>query len=160
MKKKFLSNLVLIILLNLIIKPLYILGIDAEVINRVGESEYGVYFSIINLTFLCNIFLDLGINNFNVKNLSETSFLLQKHFSKLIPLKFLLGLFYFLLVISIGLFLDYNIKILIFLSINQFLAVLLLYLRSNLSGLHLFFEDSIVSVLDRFLLVIICSILV
>ena len=74
-KKKFLSNLVLIIFLNLIIKPFYILGIDAEIINRVGEFEYGVYFSIINLTFLLNIFLDLGVNNYNVKNISQHSFL-------------------------------------------------------------------------------------
>ena len=70
MKKKFLSNLVLIIFLNLIIKPFYILGIDAEIINRVGEFEYGVYFSIINLTFLLNIFLDLGINNYKVENIA------------------------------------------------------------------------------------------
>ena len=32
-------------------------------------------------------------------------------------------------------------------------------MRSNLSGLHLFFQDSIISVLDRTLLIIICSLL-
>ena len=159
MKKKFLSNLVLIIFLNLIVKPFYVLGIDAEIINRVGESEYGIYFSIINLTFLFNIFLDLGINNFNVKNLAQHSFLLKKYFSKIIPLKILLGFFYFLLVGLVGVFLGYNLKILMFLLFNQFLAVFLLFLRSNLAGLHLFFKDSIVSVLDRFLLILICSML-
>ena len=159
MKKKFLSNLVLIIFLNLIVKPFYILGIDAEVINRVGEVEYGIYFSIINLTFLFNIFLDLGINNFNVKNLAQHSFLLKKHFSKIIPLKILLAFFYFFLVGTIGCILEYDFKILMFLLFNQFLAVLLLFLRSNLAGLHLFFKDSIVSVLDRFLLILICSML-
>ena len=159
MKKKFLSNLVLIIFLNLIIKPFYILGIDAEIINRVGELDYGIYFSIINLTFLFNIFLDLGINNFNVTNLAQHSFLLKKHFSKIIPLKILLGVVYFLIVSCVGYFLDYNIKILMFLLFNQFLAVFLLFLRSNLAGLHLFFQDSIISVLDRFLLILICSLL-
>ena len=29
MKKKFLSNLLLVLILNVVIKPLYILGIDA-----------------------------------------------------------------------------------------------------------------------------------
>lgn len=159
MKKKFLSNLVLIIFLNLIIKPFYILGIDAEIINRVGELEYGIYFSIINLTFLFNIFLDFGINNFNVTNLAQHSFLLKKHFSKIIPLKILLGVFYFFLVSCVGYFLDYDFKILMFLLLNQFLAVFLLFLRSNLAGLHLFFKDSIISVLDRFLLILICSVL-
>ena len=94
--------------MNLIIKPFYILGIDAEIINRVGEFEYGVYFSIINLTFLLNIFLDFGVNNYNVKNISQHSFLLKKHISKIIPLKLLLGFFYFLIVSCVGYYLDYD----------------------------------------------------
>ena len=159
MKKTFLSNLVLIIFLNIIVKPFYILGIDAEIINRVGEVEYGIYFSLINLSFIFNIFLDMGLNNFNVKNIAQHSFLLKKYFSKIIPLKILLGIFYFLIVSAVGYFLDYNYNLLFFLLFNQFLAVFLLYLRSNLAGLHLFFKDSIVSVLDRFLLIIFCSFL-
>ena len=63
MKKKFLSNLFLIIILNIVIKPLYILGIDAEIINRVGELEYGQYFAIINLTFIFNIFSISALEN-------------------------------------------------------------------------------------------------
>ena len=47
-KQKFIWNLILVILLNLLIKPFYILGIDAEVINRVGASVYGNYFALIN----------------------------------------------------------------------------------------------------------------
>ena len=41
MKKKFIWNLLLVLILNLLIKPFYILGIDAEIINRVGPSVYG-----------------------------------------------------------------------------------------------------------------------
>ena len=33
MKKKFVSNLILVLFLNLLIKPFYILGIDAEVLK-------------------------------------------------------------------------------------------------------------------------------
>ena len=159
MKKTFLSNLVLIIFLNIIVKPFYILGIDAEIINRVGEVEYGIYFSLINLSFIFNIFLDMGLNNFNVKNIAQHSFLLKKYFSKIIPLKILLGIFYFLIVSAVGYYLDYNFNLLFFILFNQFLAVFLLYLRSNLAGLHLFFKDSIVSVIDRFLLIVFCSFL-
>ena len=157
MKKKFLSNLFLIITLNIIIKPLYILGIDAEIINRVGEFEYGQYFAIINLTFLFNIFLDLGINNFNVKNIAQHGFLLKKYFSKIICLKILLSLFYFSIILIFGYFFNFNLKLLLLLAFNQALAVFILYVRSNLAGLHMFFQDSIISVLDRFLLIIICS---
>tara|TARA_Y100001968_G_C19370715_1_gene725003 strand:- start:182 stop:1531 length:1350 start_codon:yes stop_codon:yes gene_type:complete len=121
--------------------------------------EYGQYFAIINLTFLFNIFLDLGINNFNVKNISQHGFLLKKYLSKIISLKILLSLFYFLIILIFGYFFDYNLELLMLLSFNQALAVFILYVRSNLAGLHMFFEDSIISVLDRFLLILICSIL-
>ena len=42
MKKKFFSNLILILLLNVVIKPLYILGIDAEIlrITEINESWF------------------------------------------------------------------------------------------------------------------------
>ena len=48
MKRKFIWNLLLVVVLNILIKPFYILGIDAEVINRVGASVYGNYFALIN----------------------------------------------------------------------------------------------------------------
>ena len=104
-------------------------------------------------------FLDLGINNFNTKNIAQHSFLLKKYFSKIISIKILLSFFYFLLVIILGYFFRYDLKLLFLLAINQVLAVFILFFRSNLAGLHLFIQDSIISVLDRFLLVIICSLL-
>lgn len=42
---------------------------------------------------------------------------------------------------------------------NQFLISFTLYLRSNISALHLFTTDSLLSVLDRSLMIIICSVL-
>ena len=41
--------------------------------------------------------------------------------------------------------------------LNQFIALFILYLRSNISGLHYFRTDSILSVLDRTLGIIICG---
>ena len=47
MTRQFFGNLILVVFLNILIKPFYILGIDAEVINRVGASVYGNYFALI-----------------------------------------------------------------------------------------------------------------
>jgi O-antigen/teichoic acid export membrane protein len=44
-------------------------------------------------------------------------------------------------------------------AFNQFLLSFILYLRSNISGLLLFKTDSVISVLDRLLMIIFCSIL-
>ena len=52
MRKTFLSHLFLIVLLNLLVKPLAIFGIDAQVQNEVGAAEYGFYFSLLNFTML------------------------------------------------------------------------------------------------------------
>ena len=49
--------------------------------------------------------------------------------------------------------------LLFFLIFNQFLISFTIYLRSNLSALHLFRTDSLVSVLDRALMITICSVL-
>ena len=62
----------------------------------------------------------------------------------------------------IAFFVGYNIvqlKLLLILAVNQALVAFILYMRSNLAGLHLFVQDSLVSVLDRILLIIICSVL-
>ena len=158
MKSRFVWNLVLVVILNLLIKPFYILGIDAEVINRVGDSVYGNYFALINFSFLLNIILDLGITNYNVKNIAQHRQLLDKHFSGIITLRVVLILMYLVATFLIAFFIGYDstqLKILLVLAFNQSLVAFILYIRSNLAGLHLFVEDSVVSILDRFLLIII-----
>ena len=126
--------------------------------NTVGASEYGFYFALFNFSLLLNIFLDLGITNFNNRNIAQHNQLLSKHFSNIVGLKFLLGVFYFIFVLIGAFLIGYNerqIKFLLILAGNQFLLSLILYMRSNISGLHLFKTDSILSVLDRLLMIVI-----
>ncbi|MFT4660721.1 MAG: O-antigen/teichoic acid export membrane protein [Patiriisocius sp.] len=160
MKQKFVSNLLFLVLLNIIIKPFYILGIDAGVQNAVGAKEYGLYFALFNLSFLLNIFSDLGITNFNNRNIAQHRQLLNKHFSSLISLRSILIVLYIIVALVSGFLLGYSERLIFLLGwivINQALASFILFLRSNLAGLHLFKQDSIISVLDRFLLIIFCG---
>lgn len=159
MQKKFVTNLAFLLFLNLLIKPFWILGIDREVQNQVGAEHYGIYFAIFNFSFLLNIILDIGITNFNNKNIAQNNHLLTKHFSSLVVLKFFLAVFYILVTAAIGLLIGYDfrfMKLLLVLGLNQFLISFIMYLRSNISGLHLFWVDSIVSVLDRFIMIVLC----
>ena len=59
------------VILNLLVKPVAIFGIDATVQNRVGAEAYGIYFSLLNFSILFNILLDFGINNFTTKNIAQ-----------------------------------------------------------------------------------------
>jgi len=162
MQRKFITNLGLLILLNLLIKPFWVFGIDRTVQNIVGAEDFGFYFTIFNFSFLFNILLDMGITNFNNRNIAQHSQLLTKHFSGIISLKLILGFVYFLITIGVGLLWGYHSKqlfLLVLVGFNQFLLSLLLYLRSNISGLLLFRTESFMSVLDRSLMIIIMSVL-
>jgi O-antigen/teichoic acid export membrane protein len=158
--RKFITNLFILLLLNLLIKPFWILGIDRTVQNTVGAESFGFYFAIFNLTFLFNILLDLGLTNFNNKNIAQNNHLLNKHFSSLLILKFLLAIIYCVITLSAGLIIGYSsqqMMMLLVLCFNQFLISFILYLRSNISGLHFFKTDAIISVLDRVIMIIICG---
>ena len=162
MQKKFLKNLALLVFLNLLVKPFWILGIDREVQNVVGTSEYGFYSVILNFSFLFYIFLDLGITNFNNRNIAQNNQLLSKHLAGIGTVKLLLGVLYGVVIIAAGWlwgFRDRELYLLIWVAFNQFLLSFILYLRSNISGLLLFKTDSFLSVLDRLLMIGIVGVL-
>ncbi|WP_340111457.1 oligosaccharide flippase family protein [Maribellus mangrovi] len=162
MKRKFVTNLILLLFLNLLIKPFWIFGIDRTVQNTVGDESYGLYFALFNFSMLLNILLDLGITNYNNRNIAQHNFLLPKHLSHIISLKFLLAIVYAIFTFGAAAIIGYDqvqFHLLVFLIFNQFLISFTLYLRSNISALHLFRTDSFISVLDRTLMIIICSLL-
>jgi len=75
----------------------------------------------------------------------------------------LLAIVYAIVCFGIAAALGYNSRqfyLLIFLVFNQFLVSFTLYLRSNIAGLQLFKTNSLVSVLDRSLMIIFCSVLI
>ena len=106
--------------------------------------------------------LDFGITNYNNRNIAQNHQLLSKSLSNIVGLKLLLAILYAIVTIVVGFFIGYEgrqFQLLLFLILNQFIASFILYLRSNLSGLHYFKTDSFISVLDRALMIIICGIL-
>lgn len=162
LRRKFVINLALLLFLNLLVKPFYIFGIDFGVQNAVGEESYGFYFPLISFSIMLNIFLDLGIENYNKRNIAQNSHLLSKHVSNIIILKLLLGVVYFTISMIIALLIGYELaqlKLLMVLLLNQFILSFILYLRSNIAGLQFFKTDSIISVIDRLLMILICGVL-
>lgn len=162
MKRKFVTNLALLLLLNILIKPFYIFGIDRVVQNTVGEEVYGFYYSLLKFAFLLQIVLDFGIENFTRREIARHHQMLGKYLSNFIALKILLGSFYIILCIVLGFLVGYSyeqFRLLIILLFNQFLAGFILYFRANLGGLHLFKIDSLISVTDRFIMIVICGFL-
>ena len=160
MQKKLLSGLFWVLLANLLVKPFWILGVEVGVQNAVGNEVYGFYFSIFNLAYILNILLDLGVTNFNTRNIAQHPQLIGKHLSGILGIKVcLLGL-YLVVAFTAGALLGYGsqeFRLLAWLTLCQFLNSLILYLRSNFEGLLLFRWDSLFSVLDRVLMILICG---
>lgn len=160
MQRKFLSNLAFLLFLNLLVKPFWIFGIDRVVQNEVGAEAYGSYFALFNFALILNILLDLGISNFNNRNISQHQHLLGKYFPRIVALRLLLAIAYFIICLLAAWFLHYSeaqLQMLALLCFNQFLLSFILFLRSNISGLHLFKIDSTISILDRLLMIVSCG---
>ena len=162
MSKNFIINFALVFIINLLIKPVFLLVIDPAVQNTVGEQAYGTYFSLLSLGFMFNILLDLGTNNYIIRSIAQNKLLVEKYFSKIASIRFLLSFLFAAIVLIIGWTLNYSkYQFLLLLPIigNQILASLIFFVRSHLAGLHLFKTDSIISALDRFILIMLCSLL-
>lgn len=162
MNKKFLKNIIFLLFINLLIKPFWILGIDAAVQNTVGDTSYGLYLAISQFSYLFYILLDLGLTNFNSRNIAQNNQLLSKHFVGISQAKIFLTILYFIVIFIVGWIIGYRgeqMKILAIVGLNQVLLSFILYVRSNISALLLFKTDSILSVLDRILMILICSFL-
>lgn len=160
MRQKFFSHLFLMVALNLLVKPLAIFGVDAQIQNIVGPEEYGTYFSLLNFTYLFNILLDLGITNFNIKHIAQHPHLAKNYLGKIIPIRFLLLFAYVLVVLLFSHFLNYNeaqLTILWVLIFNQFLIASIFYFRSYFAGLLLLKTEALFSVLDKLLLIFIAG---
>ncbi|MCB9184302.1 MAG: oligosaccharide flippase family protein [Flavobacteriales bacterium] len=156
MQRAFLTNLALLLVLNLLVKPFYILGIDAGVQGAVGAEAYGTYAALLSLGFLLNIVLDLGITNYNTRHIAKHTPLMGKYLGGIAAMRGGLMLAYAVLTVATGIVLGYRgaqLGMLGWLVLNQALVATILYLRSNIQGAQRFRQDSLLSVLDRVLLI-------
>lgn len=161
-KKNFIQNLFFLLFLNILIKPFWILVVEPYIQYKVGNQYYGEYFTLFNFSFLFAIFLDFGLVNFNNRNIAQNTHLLSKHFSNIITLKIFMAIIYITITMIAGWLVGFDmryLKLLFILTINQFFISMVLYLRSNLLGLHLFKIDSVISILDRLIMISIVAIL-
>ena len=161
MRRFFARNILFVVLLNLLVKPLWIFMIDNTVQNRVGH-DYGSYQALFNLGIIFQILLDFGLNNYTSKTIGETPDSLKKLFPALLSARLILGLIYISVLFIIAFSLGYEGKelhLLAGISGIQLLNSTLLFVRANIQGLHKFRIDGVLSISDRLLMIIVCGIL-
>jgi O-antigen/teichoic acid export membrane protein len=85
---------VFLIFVNFLVKPFWVFGIDRTVQNKLGETEYGIYFAIFNFTYLFQILLDFGLQNFNARHVASDTKKLQDFLPNILLFKFILFIIY------------------------------------------------------------------
>jgi len=162
MRRFFAKNLLFVMCVNLLVKPLWVFMIDRTVQNNVGHASYGIYQALLNLGLVFQILLDFGINNYNSRSLAQNPKRIRLLFPPMLSARLALSVFYLIIVCAIGLIIGYRgwqIMMLFGVLMIQTLNSLMQFIRSNVAGLHRFKADGILSVTDRFLMIIICGFL-
>jgi O-antigen/teichoic acid export membrane protein len=160
-QRAFLFNLFLLVLINLLVKPLFIFGVDLRVQNLAAPGAYGLYFALLNGTYLLQIVHDFGLQNFNTRLVSQSPHLQAKYFPRIVRLKGLLTLVYMAAgLFFVGIMGGYSGAergLLAVLLVNQVLTGFVLLGRSSVAGLGHYTTDSLLSALDKLLMLFLCG---
>ncbi|KXK40885.1 MAG: polysaccharide biosynthesis family protein [Bacteroidetes bacterium OLB9] len=156
MKREFIINIILLICINLLIKPAYIIGVETRIQNIVGNESYGLYFAYFNFAFLFQFINDLGLQNWNAQYIPKNRDKVGTQIIELFSVKLAFSLLFLMLVTGFSLLSDYSYTALLFvISINLVLASILQLLRTYVSGLGFYRTDSLFSALDKFIMIFI-----
>ncbi len=150
-------SIIIAIFFNLIIKPIWVFGIDISVQNQVGESNYGLFYAIFSILMIFNIILDFGISQIFSSEIAINKQGISKYFKGFIKLKIILFVFFIVITFFIFYFnnLVGNYTLIFILIFQQFFFFLILFFRAILSGNQNFKTDSFFSILDRLIMIII-----
>ncbi|MBK9016033.1 MAG: oligosaccharide flippase family protein [Saprospiraceae bacterium] len=162
MNREFLLNAAFLVLVNVLIKPFYVFGIERTVQERVGPEQYGLYATLFSFTFLLFMVNDFGIHYFNNRTIARHPQLIGKYFPNILVVKTLLTVMYLVLVFLAALVRGFEpaiFHLIFFIALNHVFISMVAFLRSNISGLGMYRTDSLVSTLDKLLLIGACSVL-
>jgi len=142
--------------LNVIVKPLFIFGIDAQVQNRLGEEVYGTYFSLFSFCYLFQVLIDPGLQNYNITSVSKEPELFKTQFFQIIASKLMLAVVFAAFIFLGAYLLGYDQDKMSLLGAIILLQIAIsfgLFIRTNLSALGNYQKDSILSVVDKLFLI-------
>ena len=162
MRRFFVKNILFIIAVNVLVKPIWVLFIDRTVQIKVAGGSYGTYQALFNLSIIFQTVLDFGISSYNSRTIAQNPDKLPVVFPAMLSARLVLIVVYMILAGICGFALGYQgweLTLLFGVLLIQSLNALLSFIRSNLAALHKFKTDGLLSVTDRLLMIFICSFL-
>lgn len=149
------KNITLIVFLNLLIKPIWIL-IEFMVQDKIGHAQYGTYAALFSLGFLFNTLSDFGINQYFTKTIAGETGLFEKLFSNIFSLKIIISAIYPFFMLLVGWLLKYQseeLYYLLLLCFAQSFLQLAMFFRANFQAFQQFRIDTFASVTDKIFLI-------
>jgi O-antigen/teichoic acid export membrane protein len=152
---QFFKGLSWLIILNLLVKPVWLLFIDRQVQLTVGYEEYGKYFAILNLSYVLFFLSDIGISNMLNQRVANH---LHVNIIQLLKIKAVLLLCYFIVFCFVGWLTHISHwEILLSVILIQILTSLLIFCRNIVTANQYFGADAWLSVIDKMLMIIFCG---
>jgi O-antigen/teichoic acid export membrane protein len=152
---RFFKGLSWLIILNMLVKPVWLFFIDRQVQNIVGYEEYGKYFAILNLSYVLFFLSDVGISNMLNQRMANN---LPANIYQLLRIKFFLLITYFIVFCFIGWLTHIsNWNILFSVIVIQSLTSLLIFFRNIITANQYFGADAWFSVIDKTLMILFCG---
>lgn len=155
---KFYSSLSLLIILNLLIKPVWIFGIDRQVQNEVGTADYGTYFSLFNLSIVLSFLLDWGLTAFYNRQLAAQRERFANYAGSFLFVKLLFAGIYTAAVIAVAKISGIDRWDVVWgVILMQVFASFFIFFRSFITAEQWFRTDAWLSVLDKTLMIVLCG---
>lgn len=162
MRRFFVKNILFVLAINVLVKPVWVFLIDRTVQNKVGPEAYGTYNPLFSLSIIFSIILDFGITNYNSRSIARDPGSLPQLFPAMFSARIALIAVYLVLSSAMGWLLGYRgweLALLGGILLIQSLNALVSFIRSNISALHRFKTDGLLSVTDRLFMVAVCGFL-
>src|SRR5262245_34712387 len=144
MRRFFVKNILFVIAVNVLVKPIWVFFIDRTVQNTVAGASYGTYQALLSLSIIFQTVLDFGISSYNSRVISQNPDKLQTMFPAMLSARLVLMLVYMILAYTWGYAFGYRqweLNLLIGVSLIQSLNALVSFIRSNIAALHKFKTD-------------------
>ncbi|MEK7225281.1 MAG: polysaccharide biosynthesis C-terminal domain-containing protein [Bacteroidota bacterium] len=155
---RFYGSLALLIILNVLIKPLWIFGIDRQVQNVVGTAAYGAYFSLFNFSIVLSFLLDWGLTAYYNRQLATGKENFTNKAGNFLFIKLFFAVIYTIVILSVAWLSGIRRwDILWYVIFIQVFTSLFIFFRSIITAQQWFRTDAWLSVLDKTLMIVICG---
>src|SRR5690349_11611973 len=143
--RSFFTGLSWLLLLNILVKPIWLLTIDRQVQLTVGHEVYGGYFALLGLSYVLLFLTDAGLTNMmNQKLANGEELSIQQLFrlKLLLTAIYVITLFFFAWLTGIR-----NWNLLLLIAIIQVLTSFFVFMRAIITGHQHYSTDAVFSVL-------------